>query len=146
MSADVEQTAPDQIRETVREKYAESARVCRELLELKTGDGKPREVLVSVTGRFDEPEFMPDDNYDIGKRLRPFVHELLIQAITKQGKYDQALKLVDTLVKAQPHWDKRQLRAWVLRERTWESNARRVVAIAEALRSQRPAGIAEVRG
>jgi tetratricopeptide (TPR) repeat protein len=97
-------------------KFSASARVCRELLELKTGDGKQREVLVSVTGRFGEPEFVPDDAFDIGKRLRPAVHRLLIQAIAKQGKYEQALKLAENLVKAQPHWEQLQLKAWVLRE------------------------------
>jgi tetratricopeptide (TPR) repeat protein len=96
--------------------YAESGHVCRELLELKTGDGKPREVLVAVSGRNGEPEFLPDDSYDIGKRLRPAVHRLLIQAVTKEGKIEQALKLADSLVKAQPHWEQRQLKAWVLRE------------------------------
>jgi tetratricopeptide (TPR) repeat protein len=96
--------------------YAASARVCQELLELKTGDGKKREVLVAFTGRFGEEEFVPDEVFDIGKRLRPLAHRLLIQAIAKQGKFDQALKLADTLIKAQDHWEQRQLKAWVLRE------------------------------
>jgi tetratricopeptide (TPR) repeat protein len=97
-------------------KYEESARVCRELLEIKTGDGKQREVLVAVTGRFGEPEFVPDETFDIGKRLRPAVHRLLIQAIAKQGKFEQAIKLIDNLLQAQDHWEQRQLKAWVLRE------------------------------
>jgi tetratricopeptide (TPR) repeat protein len=97
-------------------KYAESARVCQQLLELKTGDGKPREVLLAVTDRFGQPEFVPEDNFDVGERLRPAVHRLLIQAIAKQGKFEQALKLADNLAKADDHWEQRELRAWVLRE------------------------------
>jgi len=98
------------------QKYDESARVCRELLELKTGDGQKRQYYLIVPGQFGEPEFEEADAFDIGKRLRPAVHRLLIQAISKEGKYDQALKLVDNLIKAQDHWEQRQLKAWVLRE------------------------------
>jgi tetratricopeptide (TPR) repeat protein len=97
-------------------KYAASARVCRELLELKTGEGKKREVLIAVTGRFGEEEFVPDDAFDLGKRLRPVAHRLLIQALAKQGKFDKALALADNLVQAQDHWEERQLKGWVLRE------------------------------
>jgi tetratricopeptide (TPR) repeat protein len=97
-------------------KFAESARVCRELLELKTDDGKPRIVLAAVMTKFGEIDFNEDDAFDPAKRIRPGVHRLLIQAVTKQGDYDQALKLVNNLVKAQDHWEQRQLKAWVLRE------------------------------
>jgi tetratricopeptide (TPR) repeat protein len=41
---------------------------------------------------------------------------LLIQAMTKEGKFDQAVKLADNLLKAKDHWEQRQLKAWVLRE------------------------------
>ena len=44
------------------------------------------------------------------------MHRLLIQALAKQGRYDQALKLTDNLIKAQDHWLERQLKGWVLRE------------------------------
>ncbi len=97
-------------------RYDDSARICQELLELKTDDGKPRIVLTAVTTRFGEIDFIEDDNFDTAKRIRPGVHRLLIQAVTKQGKYDKALKLVDNLVKAQDHWLERQLKGWVLRE------------------------------
>lgn len=96
--------------------FADSARVCRELLELKTDDGKPRIVLTAITTRFGEPDFVEDDSFDTAKRLRPGVHRLLIQAVTKQGKFEQALTLVDSLIKAQDHWLERQLKGWVLRE------------------------------
>jgi tetratricopeptide (TPR) repeat protein len=97
-------------------KFAESARVCRELLELKTDDGKPRIVLIAVTTRFGETDFIEDDSFDTAKRLRPGVHRLLIQAITKQGKFDKAIELVDSLIKTNDHWLERQLKGWVLRE------------------------------
>lgn len=96
--------------------YEKSAAVCRELLELKTDDGKPRIVLQLITNRFGETDFVEDDGFDTARRLRPGVHRLMIQAIAKQGKYEQALKLVDTLVKASDSWMEHQLRAWVLRE------------------------------
>lgn len=97
-------------------KFAAAAALCRELLELKTDDGKPRIVIRSVTSRFGESEFMEDDSFDSASRLRPGVHRLLIQALSKQGKYDKALELVDNLIKATDHWLERQLRGWVLRE------------------------------
>jgi tetratricopeptide (TPR) repeat protein len=96
--------------------YDESARLCRELLELKTDDGKPRVVLTAFTDRFGNTDFNEDDGFVTAKRLRPGVHRLLIQTVTKQGKYDQALKLVETLLKTQDHWLDRELRARVLRE------------------------------
>lgn len=97
-------------------KYAEAAGICRELLELKTDDGKPRVVIRAVKGRFGDAEFMEDESFDSASRLRPGVHRLLIQILTKQGKHDQALKLVDNLIKATDHWQEWQLRAGVLRE------------------------------
>jgi tetratricopeptide (TPR) repeat protein len=97
-------------------KFGASAKICRELLELKTGDGKQRIYYLAVPGRFGEPDFVEDEDFDAAKRLRPGVHRLMIQAIAKQGKFEQALKLVDNLIKADDNWQERQLRAWVLRE------------------------------
>src|SRR5947207_1968638 len=85
-------------------KYAESARVCQELIDLKLDDGKPRFYLAE----FDDPVkgkiFEEVENYDPLRSLRPGVHRLRIQAIAKQGKYDQALKLVENLVRNDDHW------------------------------------------
>lgn len=97
-------------------KYDDAARICKELIDLKTDDGKPRIVLMAVTTRFGDTDFIEDDAFDSAKRLRPGVHRLLIQATSKQGKYDQALKLVDGLIKTNDHWMERQLKGWVLRE------------------------------
>jgi tetratricopeptide (TPR) repeat protein len=97
-------------------KYEESARVCQELLELKTGGDKSRIVLLAVTTRFGQSDFEEVDNYDAAEDLRAGVHRLLIQAITKQGKFDDALKLLDNLLAAKDSWRDRQLKASVLRE------------------------------
>ena len=96
--------------------YDQSARLCKELLELKTDDGKERVVLVPFANRFGEIIFEEFDRFDTAGRLRPGVHQILIQAITKSGDFKQAIKLVDNLIKAQDHWEQRQLKGWVLRE------------------------------
>lgn len=96
-------------------KYPEAARVCRELLELKMDDGKPREYYLAVE-RFGEVDFMPVDAFDAALPLQGGVHRLLIQAQAKQGKYEQALKLVDNLLKERDDWRDLQLKGWVLNE------------------------------
>jgi tetratricopeptide (TPR) repeat protein len=97
-------------------KYEDSARICRELLELKTDDGKPRIVLTAFTTKFGEVDFIEDEAFDTAKRLRPGVHRLLIQAVSKQGKHEEALKLIERLLKDQDHWQERQLKAEVLQD------------------------------
>jgi tetratricopeptide (TPR) repeat protein len=98
-------------------KYAESARVCRELLGLETGTGKPRVVLIPIETRFGTQTFVEDPNYDSVKRIKPGVHRLLIQSVTKEGSFDKAIKLVDNLVKSSKNnWEDLQLKGWVLRE------------------------------
>jgi tetratricopeptide (TPR) repeat protein len=97
-------------------KYSESSKVCKELLDLKTDDGKERTVLIAVTGRGGETEFIEDDGFDSAKRLRPGVQRLYIQSLAKQGKYDQAAKMADDLIRQNDHWLIRQLKGWVLHE------------------------------
>ncbi len=96
--------------------YEQSARLCKELLELKTDDGKDRIVLVPFQNRFNEIIFEEFDRFDTAGRLQPYVRRILIQAITKTGDYKQAIKLVDNLIKATDHWEERELKGWVLRE------------------------------
>ncbi|MFN4261936.1 MAG: tetratricopeptide repeat protein [Gemmataceae bacterium] len=74
-------------------RYDETVKICREFLELK-GDGA------------------------VG-RLKPAVMERMIQALTRQGKTDQALQLVTSLVKVydgNDGWLFMQLKGWVERE------------------------------
>ena len=99
-------------------KYEQSAKVCRELLELNTDDAKDRIVLRAVTDRFGGTDFNESDKFDTGRNIRTGVMRLLIQAITKQGKYDQAIKLTESLIKSSKNkdWFEVQLKAWVLRE------------------------------
>jgi tetratricopeptide (TPR) repeat protein len=98
-------------------KYPESARVCQELLELKTDDGKPREYLIWVPSKnFRGDGFEPLDSYDPARGIKPIVHRMLIESIVKQGKFEQALKMVDNLIKKTKHWKERALRGQVLTE------------------------------
>lgn len=96
--------------------YDQTIRLCKELLELKTDDGKERIVMVPFVNRFGEIIHEEFDRFDTAGRLRPGVHRILIEAITKSGDYKQAIKLVDNLVKASNHWMERELKGWVLRE------------------------------
>jgi tetratricopeptide (TPR) repeat protein len=96
-------------------KFAQAARVCQELLELKTDDGKPREYLIWTSKRFGDG-FDSVDQFDPAKNLKPIVHRMLIEAVSKQGKFEQALKMVDNLIKKTKHWRERAMRGWVLRE------------------------------
>jgi tetratricopeptide (TPR) repeat protein len=97
-------------------KYAESARVCQQLLELKLDDGKPRRYLEEVNDPMEGRIFLPVEEYDPIRKLRPIAHRMMIQAVAKQGKYDQGLKLVDNLVRAEDTWENRELKGMVLRE------------------------------
>ncbi|MSU77003.1 MAG: tetratricopeptide repeat protein [Gemmataceae bacterium] len=97
--------------------YADASRLCRELLELNTEDGKQRLVIGMMVDRFGQLEFRePQDSFDTAQRLRPYVYEIYIKSTTKQGKFDQAIKLVDGLLKKNNDWIDRHLKGWVLRE------------------------------
>jgi len=74
-------------------KYEKTVKLCRDFLELK-GD-------------------------ETVNRLKPAVIERMIQSMTRQGKIDDALKLVDNFVEAEDKdggWWSLQLKGWVLRE------------------------------
>jgi tetratricopeptide (TPR) repeat protein len=96
-------------------KYAASADVCQELLELNLNDGKKRIILKDAVVEGEE-DFIIDVKQDFTKSIRPAVRRRLIQAITKQGKYEQALKQADNLIKSNDHWLFRQLKGWVYNE------------------------------
>jgi tetratricopeptide (TPR) repeat protein len=96
-------------------RYAESVKVCRELLELKTDDGQEREVLVGETKR-GVVDYLPDEKFDPAQRLRAGVYRLMIQSIAKQGQYKEALKMADKLIKDRDHWLERAVKGWVQRE------------------------------
>jgi tetratricopeptide (TPR) repeat protein len=99
------------------QQYAACTKVCREFLDLSFDD--PKEPLYLQFNDDDEKERDPlvFESYNPIERDKPKVHRLMIQAIAKQGKFDEATKLVNNLVKARPrNWQDLQLKGWVLRE------------------------------
>jgi tetratricopeptide (TPR) repeat protein len=76
-------------------KYDETVKICREFLEIQGSDAV--------------------------NRLKPAVMERMIQSLTRQKKFDQALKFADNLVQAEAQVDANgwlflQLKGWVQRE------------------------------
>jgi tetratricopeptide (TPR) repeat protein len=97
--------------------YAESARLCKEVTELNTDDGKDRIVIQTMTNRFDEVDFRePQEGFNLAQRIRPYVFESHVKAIAKQGKFEQALAMVDKELKGKEEWDTQHLKGWVLKE------------------------------
>jgi len=96
--------------------YDDAARVCKELLDLKTDDGKARVVYQAFTDEKGETDFTEFTEFDSARRFRPMVQQTLVKTMTKQGKHDAALKLVDTLINDQSDLSDRHLKVWVLRE------------------------------
>jgi tetratricopeptide (TPR) repeat protein len=97
-------------------KYDDAAKVCQEILEMKAPESRPRIILLAATNRFGETDFEELDHFNSAAFVRPAVHKILIQAVAKQGKFNQALKLVDNLLKAQDSWEHLELKGSVLRE------------------------------
>jgi tetratricopeptide (TPR) repeat protein len=96
--------------------YAECAKVCREVLELETGGDHPRVVKLPLVTQFGGEMFVDDARFDSAQSLKPLARIYQVQAITKLGKFDEALKQMDQLLQASDHWQIKQIRAWVLRE------------------------------
>ena len=97
-------------------KYADAGRICKELLDLKTDDDKPRIVKRATTTPTGDTDFLEDDSFDAAKRLRTGVIRIYVRTLAKQGKFDQALKLIDGLVKDSSHWSELQLKGLILQE------------------------------
>jgi tetratricopeptide (TPR) repeat protein len=96
--------------------YADAARICREVLALKTDDGKQRVVYKAFTDERGDTDFNEYATFDAAKPLRPVVERYLVETLTKQGKFNQALKLADGLIKGGTDWRGQRLKATVLRE------------------------------
>jgi len=97
--------------------YNDASRVCKELLELNTDDGKERLVIGLMVNRRGEVEFRePLERFDTAERLRPYIFEIYVKSTAKQGKHDQAIKLVDGLIKKKNDWIDHHLKGWVLKE------------------------------
>src|SRR6266404_5187132 len=80
-------------------RYDDITRLCQELINLKTDDGKERTVLFAYTNKRGETEFYEDDSFHTTEPLLPYVFRQQVQAMAKQGKYDQAHKVLDNLIK-----------------------------------------------
>jgi tetratricopeptide (TPR) repeat protein len=95
-------------------KYAESVKVCKEVLELKVKETKPRQILIPDET---EDDFYVLDRYDLTRFLRQVVLRLLVKSIAKQGDFVQAMKVVENLIVEEKNdWMDVQLKAWVQRE------------------------------
>src|SRR5205807_2194713 len=95
-------------------KFAESAKVCKEVLELRVKETKPRQILIPDES---EDDFFVLDRYDLTRFLRQGVLRLLVKAIAKQGDYGQAMKVVENLIVEEKNdWMDVKLKAWVQRE------------------------------
>jgi len=71
-----------------------------------------------MTNRFGGVEFREEqDGFNTAENLRPYVREIYIKAIAKQGKFDQAVKMVDNLLKKNSDWHDQHLKGWVLQKR-----------------------------
>jgi len=98
-------------------KYDETARLCQELIGLKTEDGKERIVLFAYTNkRTGETDFYEGDNFNTSEPLQPFVYRQLAQTLAKQGKYKEAHEILNNLIKQSGDWRDRQLKGWLYRE------------------------------
>jgi tetratricopeptide (TPR) repeat protein len=107
-------------------RYDDAVRVCREILDMKVTRKRPRVVLLASNNRFGEADFEEIDNYNAVAYVKPAVQRIMIQAIAKEGKHDEALKLVDNLIKAQGSWEDRALKGGVLREAGKDAEAAKV--------------------
>ncbi|MBI3822536.1 MAG: tetratricopeptide repeat protein [Planctomycetes bacterium] len=98
--------------------YTDATRICKELLELNTEDGKERVVIPTIATPFGGVGFgEKSDGFHLTERLRGQVFEIYVKATAKQGKYDQALKLVDGLLKRNDNdWIDLHLKGWVYKE------------------------------
>jgi tetratricopeptide (TPR) repeat protein len=101
------------------QKYAASARVCKEFVDINWEDAKPTVYLLASNKEDDdgEPAFLEGIGYNPARRYQSEALELLIQSKAKQGKVDEALKAVNNLLTKDPDdLDSIQLKGWVLRE------------------------------
>lgn len=120
-------------------KFDESARLCQELINLKTDDGKERIVLFAYTNRrTGETEFYENDSFSTTEPLLPYIFRQQVQAMAKQGKYEQAHKILDNLIKQGDDWKDRQLKGWLFREAgDYEKAASAYQELIERLKSDR---------
>lgn len=120
-------------------KYDETTRLCQELINLKTDDGKERIVLFAYTDkRSGETEFYENDSFNTTEPLLPYIFRQQVQAMAKQGKYEQAHRVLDNLLKQADDWRDRQLKGWLYREAgEFEKAEAAYIDLIERLRADR---------
>jgi len=120
-------------------KYDETAKLCQELINLKTDDGKERIVLFAYTDkRTGETEFYENDSFNTKEPLLPYIFRQQVQAMAKQGKYEQAHQVLDNLLKQGEDWRDRQLKGWLYREAgEFDKAAAAYVDLIESLKNDR---------
>jgi tetratricopeptide (TPR) repeat protein len=106
-------------------KYEKSIAVCKEFLELKGDDSK--DYVLAATDALGEDSFFEPKSFDPVRNSKPTIHRLMIQAVARQGKFEEAIKMTDTLIKAQPDdWLNLALKGMVYREAGRYTNAAKV--------------------
>lgn len=120
-------------------KYDETTKLCQELINLKTDDGKERIVLFAYTNRrTGETEFYENDSFNTTEALLPIIFRQQVQAMAKQQKYDQAHKVVDNLIKSNGDWRDAQLKGWLYREAgQFDQAAKSYLELIETLQKDR---------
>jgi tetratricopeptide (TPR) repeat protein len=96
--------------------YEQAVRICREFLELKTGDDRPRIYLFLAEDKTGEIGIKDVEDYDLTVLVRDDVFGLMVKALAKDGKVDKALQLADSKIRSREDWSDRELKAWVLYE------------------------------
>jgi tetratricopeptide (TPR) repeat protein len=100
----------------INKKYADCLRICKEVMDLKTDDKKPRIVLRAFTDKSGDTDYVESRSFDSAKRLKPMVQRFQVRALAKLGKYEQALKIAEGLIKDEVDWRGQHLKASVQRE------------------------------
>jgi tetratricopeptide (TPR) repeat protein len=122
-------------------KYEDTARLCKEFIDLKTDDGKERNVLIAVTNGRGETEFLDSDTFVLKDRLIPIVYRQYVQAIAKQGKFKEAHQVLENLIKMQNDWRDRALKGWLYREAgDYPAAAKAYEEVIEKVRANRQMG------
>jgi tetratricopeptide (TPR) repeat protein len=97
-------------------KYADTVRICEELLALKTDDREERLVYKAFTDDRGETDYNEHATFDSAGPLRQGAKKRLAEALAKLGKHDEALKLADELVESKDDWRGQRFKATLLRD------------------------------
>lgn len=98
-------------------RYDDITKLCQDLINRKSDDDKERIVMFARTNpRTGESYFDEDDSFNTTERLLPYIFRQQVLAMSRQGKYEQAHKVLDNLIKQSDDWRDHQLKAMLYRE------------------------------